>query len=109
MSVESLKKRKDVAWVEDYSPMKFGPPAYDEKTYHYMWASFKKGFSWGNDLLYLILFIGFLLTSSLMVQYQVFIYMLKPAIINPLGILINPIVYGSAIGSIFGLYQIYAR
>ena len=53
--------------------------------------------------------VGFLLTSTVMVQYQFVAYMLRPTMISPIGMLINPIVYGSVIGSLFGLYEIYAR
>ena len=54
MSVESLKLRKDIAWI---SPLvkagEFGPPAYDEKHSSYRWRVFKRGFSWGKCLFHL--------------------------------------------------------
>ena len=51
MSVESLKKRRDVAWVDESSlkPGEFGPPAYDEKLSSYRWRIFKRGFTWGKS------------------------------------------------------------
>ena len=50
MSVESLKQRKDVAWVDETSlkPGEFGPPTFDEKPFYYRWRLFKRGFTWGN-------------------------------------------------------------
>lgn len=53
MSVESLKRRKDVAWVDELNFRKdeFGPPAFDEKSSSYRWRLFKRGFSWGMFLI----------------------------------------------------------
>jgi len=48
MSVESLKQRRDVGWVEEMKKDKFGPPAYDEKPLYYKWRLFKRGFTWGK-------------------------------------------------------------
>lgn len=49
MSVESLKKRSDVAWVDEKSVEEggFGPPIFEEKSSSYKWRIFKRGFSWG--------------------------------------------------------------
>lgn len=50
MSVESLRKRRDVAWVEEQSADIFGPPAYDETASSYNMKTFKRGFVWGNNI-----------------------------------------------------------
>lgn len=50
MSVEYLKKRKDVAWVDEsnFKKGEFGPPVFDETSWAYRWRVFKRGFLWGN-------------------------------------------------------------
>ena len=50
MSVESLKKRKEIAWVDEEGtkPGEFGPPAFEEKGSSYKWKVFKRGFTWGK-------------------------------------------------------------
>ena len=53
MSVDSLKQRKDVLWVDSHSlkPGEFGPPVYEEKKTYYMWRLFKRGFNWGKYMI----------------------------------------------------------
>ena len=50
MSVETLKKLKTIAWVDEKGtlPGEFGPPAFDETGRAYMWRIFKRGFTWGK-------------------------------------------------------------
>jgi hypothetical protein len=51
MSVEELKKRRAIAWVDEKGTLaeEFGPPAFDETNAAYMWRVFKRGFTWGNS------------------------------------------------------------
>ena len=78
MSVESLKARRSVAWVDEkYSIDQFGPPLYDETTRSYMWRIFKRGFTWGKKTTQQFSCIGFMLTSAVMFQYQYVIFLLR--------------------------------
>lgn len=49
MSLESLKKRKDVLWVDEknFKSNEFGPPLFEESSFSYNWRVFKRGFNWG--------------------------------------------------------------
>ena len=91
MSVSDLKKRKDIAWVDE-SILKigeFGPPAYDETGFSYKWHNFKRGFTWGKtNLIEIIFVIGFMLTSIVMAQFSYLHHLMKPGT-KPLGFLLT--------------------
>ena len=50
MSVESLKKNRSVAWIDElnFKENEFGPPNFDETAWSYRWRIFKRGFLWGK-------------------------------------------------------------
>lgn len=52
MSIETLKQKKSVAWVDtlNFKKGEFGPPVFDENAWSFRWRLFKKGFVWGNSL-----------------------------------------------------------
>jgi hypothetical protein len=54
-------------------------------------------------------FVGFMLTSAVMVQFTYFIYLMKPGRIQRTQLLIMPLSYGAIIGTGFGLYEIAAK
>jgi hypothetical protein len=66
MSVEELKKRRDIAWIDESYANRgyFGPPAYDETAWSYKWRMFRRGFTWGIINKKFIVYIGFILTTA---------------------------------------------
>jgi hypothetical protein len=103
MSIESLRKRRDVGWVEDMKKEAFGPPAFDEKPLYYKWRMFKRGFTWGKHRS--LLQIGFMLSSVALLQYQAFIFLMRPGLIRPSSVFITTLNYGLLIGGVFGIYE----
>ncbi|CDW74684.1 UNKNOWN [Stylonychia lemnae] len=98
MSVESLKQNKSVRWVDEqnFKSEEFGPPNFDEYPRSFKWRQFKKGFSW-----------GFLMTSTVVVQYQLYMHVIRPAEKSLTSAFTQSGVYGLGIGIAFGFYEIY--
>ena len=64
-----------------------------------MWRIFKRGFTW-----------GFMLTTVVMAQYTVAMYLIRGAALtqagrNPMMFLIQPLAYGVLCGTGFGVYE----
>eukprot|EP00347_Sterkiella_histriomuscorum_P002226 403368985 len=96
MSVDSLRKNRAIAWIDEknFKDNEYGPPTFDETKRAYFWRMFKRGFTW-----------GFLLSTSVLVQFQYLQYLLKPGMIQPQNIIIQPIMLGSLIGAGLGIFE----
>jgi hypothetical protein len=64
------RNKRRLAWYDREFGKKgeFGPANYDETTLAYGWRVFKRGFSW-----------GFILTTAVMSQYIVAMYLIRGA------------------------------